>query len=515
MADKEGSPLPAPNAEHRRVAAGQFERARQVIATGNFDYGIQLLLTCCKLDPGNIPYRQTLRQTERTKYNNNMSGSRMAVLTNSGTKAKIMAAKRAKDYLKIIEHAEEALVRNPWDSGVMLDMAEAADNLGLLDLAVWTLEQARAKDPNQATVNKALARLYEKRGNFNQAIALWELVRKTNPKDVEARNKAKDIAASATIAKGGYGTVVAVTKSGSGGPAAPAVVPRSREPAASEGAPDGTAEPEPIAEPAKEDKPESPVLSPSRTSGDRFSHETAALRARIASDPTLPNPYLQLAALYRRSQKFEEARAVLQQGLGPTGNAFDLTCELADLVIEPLRVDLAIVEEKLRSQPHSEELKHHRERFLKEVYTRELELYRLKADRFPTDKSYRFELGVRLYRTGQLDEAIRELQALRADPRHQWRALLYLGYCFSGRNNWRLAQRNFEEALKALPATEEATRKEILLRLATGAAEAGDLNQALELGYELANLDFSYGDIGRLLDQWQGQVQKADVSGPV
>ena len=72
---------------------------------------------------------------------------------------------------------------------------------------------------------------------------------------------------------------------------------------------------------------------------------------------------------------------------------------------------------------------------------------------------HRFELGVRLLRAGQIDEAIRELQAARSDPRHQWRSLLYLGHCFKSRNNWRLAQRNFEEALQQPAAGEDATRR--------------------------------------------------------
>src|SRR2546421_12985807 len=104
MADSHASVLPPPSPEHRRIAAGQFERANQVIATGNFDYGIQLLLTCCKLDPANLIYRQRLRHTEKTKYKNNLRGSRLALLTNSARKAKIKNAKRSRDYLKVLEY---------------------------------------------------------------------------------------------------------------------------------------------------------------------------------------------------------------------------------------------------------------------------------------------------------------------------------------------------------------------------------------------------------------------------
>jgi hypothetical protein len=50
MPDNVASKVPPPG-DHRRIAVGQFDRANQVIATGNHDYGIRLLLGCCKLDP--------------------------------------------------------------------------------------------------------------------------------------------------------------------------------------------------------------------------------------------------------------------------------------------------------------------------------------------------------------------------------------------------------------------------------------------------------------------------------
>src|SRR5262249_26335001 len=179
-----------------------------------------------------------------------------------------------------------------------------------------------------------------------------------------------------------------------------------------------------------------------------------------------------------------------------------LLIELTDLEIEPFRANLALTEERLKADPDDEELRRIRIRLLKEINTREIDLFRQKADRHPTDLAPRFELGVRLLRAGLLDEAILELQAARSDPRLHWKALLYLGHCFKGRNNWRLAKRNFEEALRNMPAAEEPARKEVLFQLAQGSADAGDLAAAVELATELANLDFGYRDIGRLLDEW-------------
>ncbi len=142
---------------------------------------------------------------------------------------------------------------------------------------------------------------------------------------------------------------------------------------------------------------------------------------------------MQLARLYRQANRLEQAHAVLTEGLGATSNAHELTAELTDLEIEPFRQNLAITEDKLAASPDNEELKHIRLHLRKEINTRELDLHRMRADRFPSEMSHRYEVGVRLLRAGQIDEAIRELQAARADIRYRWQSSLHLGYCFRRR----------------------------------------------------------------------------------
>lgn len=463
--------FPPPSPEQRRIAAAQFDRANQALKIQNMDYAIELLMTCCKLDPANLIYRQALRRTEMIKYKDLKPG-KLSAMTTAATRTAMKALQRNRDYLKVLEQGEEALSRNPWDVPIQIDMAEAADNLGLLDVGIWILEQARLKEQNDIALNRALARLYEKRGNFGHSIGLWEMVRKTDPKDMEARHKAKDLAAAATIVRGNY-----------------------------EEAATGATAPPPTDELDEEAK--------QAAVANRTEREAEPLKKRLLSEPTNATVYLQLANVYRKANERAQARAVLQQGLGPTGNNFQIMVELAELEIEPFRQDLAITEDKLRADPKNPELRQIRKGLLREINSRELNLFRQKAERYPQDVGHRLELGVRLLRANQIDEAIRELQTARSDTRQQWRALMYLGYCFKARNNWRLAQRNFEETLKAMPATEEGSRKETLFQLAQGCADANDLNAAVEFGHELANLDFSYRNIGKLIDEWQTKMQEA------
>ncbi|CAN5348992.1 hypothetical protein BH10PLA2_BH10PLA2_17290 [soil metagenome] len=464
-----------PTPEERRVAVGQFERANQVLATGNHEYGSQLLLNCCKLDPGSLVYRKALRAAQKAKHNNNLKGSKLSFLTNSPAWTKLKAAKAAQDHFRVLEYGEEILSRNPGDIGAQMDMAESAEAMEFMELGIWLLEQARQKDQKDANVNRALARLYEKCGEFNRAIALWDLVRTAEPSDMEAQGKAKDLAASETIARGNYSSMV------NGGGGTPKDTPL-------ESAVERTG----------------PI-----TAHERVKREADNIRGRIERDPTNPLGYLQLAAVYRRVDLRDEAMATLSQGLIPTANSFEIASEIAELEMEPFRNNLAVLERKLAATPNNEELRRLRVQMLRELNSRELNLYRQKSERYPTEMAHRLELGIRLLRSGQHDAAITELQAARSDPRLRWRALLFLGHCFKSRKNWRLAERNFEEALQGLPANEEAMRKDLLFILATGAAEAGDMNKAIELGYELANIDFGFRDIGRLIDQWQVNAQKA------
>src|SRR5581483_7175019 len=93
MAD---SSLPPPSPDHRRIAAERFEHARRAVTSGNYDYAVQLLLTCCKLDPANLIYRQELRKTQKTRHKNNLRGGLFAFLTTAKPKARLKAAKRTR-----------------------------------------------------------------------------------------------------------------------------------------------------------------------------------------------------------------------------------------------------------------------------------------------------------------------------------------------------------------------------------------------------------------------------------
>jgi tetratricopeptide (TPR) repeat protein len=498
MAEKpDKTTLPKVTAEQRRSAAGQYERAQQVLATGNFEYGIVLLRQCCLIDPGSMVYRQTLRQAQKNMYQDNGKGQSLSYLRGLPSRLRLQAAVGTGNFVKALEYGEEVLTRNPWEQGVLLAMAEAMEGLSLLDQALWTLDAARKTQPKSVRINRRLAQVLEKLGNFTQAAKLWDFVRRSDPGDEEAQNKAKDLAANETIARGRFQDVIdgtVETFAATGQKASAAEAAKEQEERADGQPADDSAE--------ASDEAEERV--------ERGARDVAAVEAKIEARPKDAANYLHLAGIHRRHDRLDKARAALEQGMVATGNYFDIAIELVDLGIEPFRRDLAITEEKLSADPADKDLRKIRSRLLKEINSRELDFFRQKSDRFPTDKGHHFEMGVRLLALNQLDEAIKELQTTRNDPRHRAKSLYYLGFCFKQRNNWRLAQRNFEEALQNLATGDVDLRKDVLFELASGLADAGDLARAFEIGCELADIDYSYKNIGTLIEQWQKREASGD-----
>ncbi len=464
--------------ESRRIATEQYGRANEVIASGDYDYAIKLLLSCCQLDPANLQYRQTLRRTQRAKFGNNPKSGGMSVLSTAKSRAKLKAARAASEHLRVLELGEVILSSSPWDVGVQLDMGDAAEALGWNDVALFFFATSRTQQPENLTVNRKLARLLEKRGDFSQAIILWKQVLEAAPDDQEADRKVKDLSASETIKRGGY---------------------------------------QASATPSKTDTTVQKVIETQINTPpvDRLTKEAEVFIERIRQNPKDVQAYLSLASVYLRHQHPDRAKATLEEGLAATGQDYRIALELGELELEPYRKNLALAEKKLalpeeawdHEQYTFEQIQKFHRKLVKEITIREMNLLKIKAEKFPQELIHRFDLGTKLLSLGMIDEAIQEFQQARRDPKLSAKASLQLGLCFKARNNWKLAQRNLEEALNQ--AQDEPTKKEILYQLACGFAEANDLNKAIELGSDLANIDFGYRQINRLLDEWQSRLDEA------
>jgi serine/threonine protein kinase len=187
--------------EQQQAAAGQFERAQEVMQTDNLDYALQLLLNCCKLDPTELKYRRALRNVVKSLAKDKKPGGWLSGLSLGGRsgRQKLRNAKRAGDFRTVLGDGEECLVHSPGDVGVQLDMAESAATLGLNGLTIWLLEKARQAEPANLHILRALAKANEDQRRFLEAMAIWETIHKTDPTDADASRKIQELAVNATL----------------------------------------------------------------------------------------------------------------------------------------------------------------------------------------------------------------------------------------------------------------------------------------------------------------------------
>src|SRR5205823_8641492 len=120
--DDEASDLLGIGAEQRQAAAGQCERAKQVLKAGNLEYAIHLLLSACKLDPAKTEYRRALRKATKLLYKGTGRSGQLSLLPPQGNRTKLKAAKTSADHLKVLEDGERYLLEQPGDVNTQLEM---------------------------------------------------------------------------------------------------------------------------------------------------------------------------------------------------------------------------------------------------------------------------------------------------------------------------------------------------------------------------------------------------------
>jgi tetratricopeptide (TPR) repeat protein len=439
----------------------------EVFKKGDYKYAVTLFKDACKLAPEQLVYRQHLRISAKKKFDNNKRGSRLASITTVGARTGLKAARAKKEWLKALECCEDCLSENPWDSSVLLDLAAVCDQLGWKDMAIWSAEGALERDPADPGVNRTLAKLYNKHGLFTKAIDCWERVKNACPADEEADRMMKDLAASATIDRGGYEGAQSFTR---------AVADKAKTQELLDEAKGGT--------------------------GDmRFGGQIADLEQKIRAKPTEVGPYMQLSQIHRRMGKLDQAHAIMEKAKDATGGNPDTITELAEIEFDRLRAELAIGQKQAADKPADAEAQARAKEAARTLNDFELREFQRRVERLPTDMGLRAELGIRLAKAGLYDQAIPELQKAKNAPGKKQDATVWLGHCFRAKKNPRLAKKSYEEALAGVSPGDQKNFLDLHYQLGCVCEELAEKTEAIKHFDEVAGIDYAYRDVAARLDK--------------
>lgn len=132
----------------------------------------------------------------------------------------------------------------------------------------------------------------------------------------------------------------------------------------------------------------------------------------------------------------------------------------------------------------------------------ELDVYRERMQKYPTDLQIKYRVGSLLFEVGDYHEAIPILQDAQADPKVRHRALLKMGRAFHETGAFAQAADVLREALDSYELTDE-TSKELMYRLGMALQAAGRIEDAKTIYSKLLRLDYNYsdGDVRKRLEE--------------
>lgn len=435
-----------------------FKTGNDAAMKNNLDYAIDMYREALKIVPDNLLYRQSLRGVERRKFGNDPARvSRMVGPRVQSIRLGVKTSKAKQKWSDVLEGCEDVFKHDPWHVAAAQDAALAAENLGLLPLAKWLLESVHVQAGEDASFLRYLAHIYELNQDFERAIRCWERVKKAAPNDQDAIRKIKGLAANETISRAGLNE--AVNK-----------------------APDGVAGPD-VSRPDL-DELKRTAMSPE----DR-------LKKEIEEQPDRVGAYLNLADLYKQSNRLDEAHQVLSRGLKAIPGDEILMTQHAEIQISRLNRAIEVYTKRVKDAPDDPELKSKLDQYILKHKEFELKEFRRRSEQRPDDLNLRYQVGLRFVRLERYDEAIAEFQQARNSPNLKVQAMYQAGICFEAKGLPKLAERNFNEALKLVDANDTDLLNALHYRLGRVAEAQGDLKSAEEHYNEVAANDYTYEDV--------------------
>jgi tetratricopeptide (TPR) repeat protein len=448
---------PKPN-QRKQVPAALRERLQQSFNKGqlnikqrNLDYATDMFAQCVEGDPGNLEYFKAFIDTLQKKYNNNKKGAGgLSGFKGMGARGSLSKGIKKEDWPLAVKGGIELLKMNPWDIPALTQFAVALGGLACYETQLFCLKLARDLKPGDLEINRACAKALEHVGQFDQAMACWEQVKKYNPNNDEAQSAIAALHANKIEAQGST---------------------KEAAKAAKKGAESITREEE--------------------------------LRAEYKENPAAVGCATELSELLAREERFAEAEEVLDTTLQATGGDVKVREQVEEMQIRAARHQVMIAEKRAQENP-GEESKTLFERMRTSLNKIELEVYRARCERYPGNTNVKYEFAVRLKRFGKYNEAIKAFQEARGDAKRRATVGVELGECFRNIKQYKLAIKNYEDSFDGMTDRDGELRKKahyLIAYVAMEKLDPPDLDKAEKHLNELAARDFGYKDVSERLDK--------------
>ncbi len=219
-----------------------------------------------------------------------------------------------------------------------------------------------------------------------------------------------------------------------------------------------------------------------------------ATRRSLAENPDMPQKiYALVDILTRRESKESETEAiqVLLAAFQKTRN-YNFKLRADDIHLRALSRQTRELVEQARRTGSDDDQQQLRLARLEQSQT-ELEIYRERVAKYPTDLGLKYRLGRALFLAREFDEAIPTLQAAQGDPRNRYQSRYLMSRAFFEKAAYTQAVDVLRE-LCDVPDLPEDLTKEILYWLGRAHEAAAQAEEARAVYGKLLRQDYNYAD---------------------
>lgn len=456
-----------------------FEHGSNAFERGSWELAIMVWQQLLAMEPDHVNARRMLREAE----------NRMWAQSGAGTSAKIKTFIKGipvliaygihfstKDYDRCLVDCEKILAEDPNHSLALHLLNTAALKGGHNGVALITMEYLIDKNPNDIKVLKKLGYLYEKEEKINEALTVWEKVNQLVPADYEASGKRRDLAALRTMKDGKYDTAGKEHKN-------------YRDSLKNE-----------------QDAVEREQAGKIIRTDDDLTRAIARVTQDYQSNPGQKRYVIQLADLYRRAQKFQQAVKLYEEAIKIDPMDFGIPEKMGDMKIEEFNAREKALADKIKDNPDNAATKGELVQVQKLKFEFQLQEYARQIQVRPTDAGLHKKLGDLYFEHKMYDEGAVEFQKASADPRFRIRCKKMMGLCLFNTGKYQLAAGQFEQASDGNAANLEM--REIMYYFAITLEKLGEKDRAETEYKKIFDVDMAYKDVQKRLDRLMHERQE-------
>jgi tetratricopeptide (TPR) repeat protein len=367
----------------------------------------------------------------------------MAKIMELGARAGLKKALAQQRWDEAIRCGVKVLAVNPWDSEVLMGMAQAANKSGDRDCEIIYTMSAVKGSPKDPICNRLHAIALAERGLLDDAMVFWRRVEEVRPTDEEAKRNMATLLVQKQRSSGKFDEDDATARKTK----------------------------------FKQQKEEEASLE-------------KTLQEKIEEEPRNVKHYLELAQFYLNEERYDKADEVFAKAFEVSDGDQEILEKWEDTELRRRRQQITRTEDEDT-----------RKGLERQYLKKEVEVYQNRVKRYPSDLRLRYELGQRYFRSRRYDDAIKELQIAKNDPRRRGLCLLALAKCFQQIKQLSLAMNHYEGAIQEIPDRDAENRKEALRLAGTLALHLRNLDAATQHLSALAAMDYTYKNVSELLDK--------------